>query len=38
MQSGGGLGIKKKKDWGTFLKGNILSEKLPTEQRLRFLL
>jgi hypothetical protein len=34
MQSGGDLGIKKK-DWETFLKGDILAEKLLTEWKLR---
>ena len=37
MQSGGVLGIKKRR-MGTFLKGNILSEKLPTEWKLRLFL
>lgn len=31
MESGGDLGIKKKKDWETFLKGTILAGKLYTE-------
>ncbi len=37
MQSGGVLGIKKE-GLGTFLKGNILSEKLRTEWKLRLFL